>query len=58
MCHEKEGNGVYAFILEGSATIDGQTLDRRDGFGIWDTKSFQVRAEQGAKILLMEVPMN
>jgi len=26
--------GVYAFIIEGTAKIAGQTLEKRDGFGI------------------------
>ena len=54
----RNGNGVYAFVLEGEAEIEGQSLSKRDGFGIWDTDSFHVKAQAGAKILLMEVPMN
>jgi redox-sensitive bicupin YhaK (pirin superfamily) len=54
---KKEGNGVYAFILEGEAEIAGQKLQKRDGFGIWDVDSFEVKAEKDSKILLMDVPM-
>lgn len=54
----KEGNGVYAFILEGLASIEGQPLEKRDGYGIWDINTIHVKAQSGAKILLMEVPMN
>ena len=54
---KRNGNGVYAFILQGSAQIDGQELAERDGFGIWDTNSFNVKANPGTKILLMDVPM-
>ena len=51
-------NGVYAFLLEGSATIGGQSLKRRDGLGITDTDSFEVAiGSEGARVLLMEVPM-
>ena len=50
-------NGVYAFILEGDVTIEGQMLNRRDGFGVWDTEAIRVKADSGAKVLLMEVPM-
>jgi redox-sensitive bicupin YhaK (pirin superfamily) len=52
------GNGVYAFILDGNVTIEGQPLEQRDGFGVWDTNSLKIKAESNAKILLMEVPMN
>ena len=34
---KKTGNGVYAFILEGDVTVDGQKLNKRDGIGISDT---------------------
>ena len=50
-------NGVYAFIIEGQATIQNQKLDKRDGFGIWNTDSLDITVTKGAKILLMEVPM-
>ena len=52
------GNGVYAFILKGEVTIDGQQLNTRDGFGIWDTDKFSVKADSDTELLLMEVPMN
>jgi len=53
----KPGNGVYAFVLEGDVTIAGQELNRRDGFGIWDTDHIEIRANTDARLLLMEVPM-
>ncbi|KAF2519097.1 pirin family protein [Flavobacterium salilacus subsp. salilacus] len=55
---KKEGNGVYAFVLEGDFTIGNIALNRRDGLGIWDTDSITLKADsQDAEILLMEVPM-
>ncbi len=51
-------NGVYAFIIEGQASIQNQKLNKRDGFGIWNTDSLNITANKGAKILLMEVPMH
>jgi len=50
-------NGIYAFILEGRASIQGQELERRDGFGVWNTDQVSLIAEKDSKILLMEVPM-
>ncbi|MFA5326433.1 MAG: pirin family protein [Prolixibacteraceae bacterium] len=52
-----KGNGIYAFILKGDVTINGQVLSTRDGFGIWDVDSFSIKADSDAEILLMEVPM-
>lgn len=53
----KPGNGVYAFVLSGNVTIDGQALGPRDGFGIWDTDKIAIAADSDAELLLMEVPM-
>lgn len=54
---KRTGNGVYAFILEGNATINGHALNRRDGLGIWNTDTIQLQADSNMKILLIEVPM-
>lgn len=53
-----KSNGVYAFILEGNVKMNQQELSKRDGFGIWDTETIEIKAEKGSKVLLMEVPMN
>ena len=53
----RSGNGVYAFIIEGDVTIEGQKLNKRDGFGIWDTNQLAITADTNAKVLLMDVPM-
>ena len=29
--------GLYIFMLEGKADIEGQSLEERDGYGIWET---------------------
>ncbi|MEH6679948.1 MAG: pirin family protein [Sediminicola sp.] len=50
-------NGVYAFLLQGKATIGGISLEKRDGLGIWETDKFEIKADSNAEILLMEVPM-
>ena len=50
-------NGVYAFVLEGEATIEGQDLGKRDGFGVWDTDKITIKATKDAKVLFMDVPM-
>ncbi len=53
----KEGNGVYAFILNGNVTINDQALESRDGFGIWETGTITLQADTDAEILLIDVPM-
>ena len=54
---KKEGNGVYAFVLSGQLTINGQELDTRDGFGIWNTATLELKMNSDVELLLMEVPM-
>ena len=53
----KKGNGLYAFILEGTASIENQKLGRRDAFGIWNTEQIKINADENSTILLLEVPM-
>lgn len=55
---KKEGNGVYAFIIDGEAEISGEKLSKRDGMGIWNADSITVKATENSRVLLMEVPMN
>jgi redox-sensitive bicupin YhaK (pirin superfamily) len=54
---KKKGNGVYAFVIEGNVTINGQSLNRRDGLGIEDAETLEIRADSDARLLLMEVPI-
>lgn len=51
-------HGVYAFLIEGDATINGEKLKKRDGMGIEGASEIMVEANTNAEILLMEVPMN
>ncbi|VAW20904.1 Pirin [hydrothermal vent metagenome] len=54
---KKEGNGIYVFILDGEAEVEGQKLGRRDGLGIWEVNQIDIRPIKNSRILLMEVPM-
>ncbi|WP_026730638.1 pirin family protein [Flavobacterium denitrificans] len=54
----KEGNGVYAFILKGNVTINGQELNTRDAVGISGTDTLTIKANTNAEFLLMDIPMN
>ncbi|MFW0716617.1 pirin family protein [Pedobacter sp. N23S346] len=55
---KKQGNGVYAFVISGEVTINGQTLNRRDAIGVWDTDRISFKAiSADAEVLLMDVPM-
>lgn len=54
---KKEGNGVYAFLLEGDVTINDVVLNRRDGLGISEENNLSITANADAELLVMEVPM-
>lgn len=54
---KKEGNGIYLFIIDGEVEVDGQKLEKRDGYGIWESAEINVKAMKNSSILLMEVPM-
>lgn len=54
----KKGNGVYAFVIEGSVKVAGEVLEKRDALGVWDTESFSLSAAPDSRILLVEVPIN
>ena len=54
---KKEGNGAYVFIIEGDAEIAGESLERRDAIGVFDTEKFDLKVKSKAKILVIDVPM-
>ena len=54
----QKGNGVYVFVLEGSITINDQTLQTRDALGIWDADSINLSANTSSQVLFIDVPMN
>lgn len=56
---KKDGNGVFAMVIEGSFEVAGTKLDRRDAIGIWDVDSFDIKSlSDNARILLIDVPMD
>jgi len=55
---KKPGNGIYLFVIDGAFLYNGQRLEKRDGLGITDVENLDIEAaEQGSRILIMEVPM-
>jgi redox-sensitive bicupin YhaK (pirin superfamily) len=55
---KKKGNGLYAFVISGNISIEGQALSARDGLGMWDIDQINLVADSNTEILLMEVPMS
>jgi len=53
-----KNSAVYAFLIEGEATIAGNELKRRDGIGISETEDFEISVQTDSKLLLMEIPLD
>lgn len=54
---QSTGNGVYVFVLKGEIEIAGKTFKTRDGVGIEDFSSLNLKALNNSEVLLMEVPV-
>ena len=52
-----KGNGVYLFLIDGEISLDGETLSKRDGIGIWETESFKLKSDENSRLLFIEIPM-
>lgn len=52
-----DGHGLYAFMIDGDAVINGQKMLKRDGAGISGTQDISINANEDSDILLLEVPM-
>lgn len=50
-------NGIYVFLIEGKANVGGQELEKRDGYGLWETTKVDFETQEPSRILIMEVPM-
>jgi redox-sensitive bicupin YhaK (pirin superfamily) len=54
--HQPE-NGLYSFVIEGTAMINGTTVAMRDAVGISGKDHFEIVANENTDLLLIEVPM-
>ena len=55
---KENGNGLYAFVLEGRVQVGDEILERRDALGVWNTAEVAFRMEDKSRLLLLEVPMS
>ena len=52
-----KGNGAYLFVIEGSVSTAGETLNKRDAIGIEDIGNIEISALENSEILVIDVPM-
>ncbi len=49
---------LFLFVIEGSVTVEGQGIGKRDAIGIWDTSSVSIQTTAATEFLLIETPVN
>lgn len=55
---KNENNGLYIFVVDGTISVAGNTLENRDAIGVWNAKSLQITSNKNAsKVIIVEVPM-
>lgn len=55
---KKQGNGLFAMVVDGEFTIEGQDLHHRDALGVSEKDNIRIVADtDNARILLIDVPM-
>ncbi len=50
-------NGIYLFVMSGTVSCDGETLQNRDGLGLTEVETLPLRIQRDSHLLLMEVPL-
>ncbi len=53
-----DDHAIYAFVIEGSIEVDGQSYGKRDGLEIRDVADLDISADSGTRLLIMEVPLD
>lgn len=49
--------GIFIMVIEGSATVEEEILNKRDSIEIEDANNIQLKVDKGTKLLLIDVPM-
>jgi quercetin 2,3-dioxygenase len=52
-----EGRGVYAYLIGGAATFDGEAVTTGDAGKVTDQASLTIRADETSELILVDVPM-
>ena len=54
--HVNKGKYAYLFVMSGAATVNSKPLANGDQARIVDEPSLEIRAEQGAHVMLIDLP--
>ena len=53
----QRGNGIYVFLIRGSATVEGEELRENDALSLSDVESVDVQPLTDCEVLFIDVPM-
>jgi redox-sensitive bicupin YhaK (pirin superfamily) len=51
------GRGIYAYLIEGSATFGGEDLATGDAVEVTEEAELEIRASEASELILVDVPM-
>ncbi|ALD21703.1 pirin family protein [Hymenobacter sp. DG25A] len=49
---------VFVFVIDGQLTVNGQTIEKRDSIGLWDTDNVSIECPAESRFILIEAPIN
>ncbi len=49
---------LFIFVIEGSIAINGNSLEKRNALGIWDTETIAIECHEPSDFLIIECPVN
>jgi redox-sensitive bicupin YhaK (pirin superfamily) len=52
-----EGRGVYAYLIEGAATFDGEEVATGDAAKVTEQAQLRIGAREASELILVDVPM-
>ena len=52
-----EGRGAYIYVIEGSASLDGQDMATGDAAKVTDQSGLRIHAREQSELILVDVPM-
>lgn len=55
---KSEGNGLYVFVIDGTISVNGVDLSKRDGVGLEEVAKFDFTFKEPSKVIIFDVPMD
>jgi quercetin 2,3-dioxygenase len=49
---------LFVFVVEGSISINGTLIEKRNALGIWDTDNITIQTEDETHFVIIETPVN